>query len=148
MQNNTWFQIIVKDPGGLSGLSVIEFISPIVRKMRLKFAIVTDLSGAIAELKDSEGQVLSCSDLMRRLVEVTQFDWAFLFMYKSRPSLEEAEISDARAALQKADITVRLADDEYFYIYTRDQEVVDDLMKSYPGAEFKVCKASDLDIPA
>jgi hypothetical protein len=47
----------------------------------------------------------------------------------------------------QADLTIRLADDTYFYVYGRDQELMNELKQRYPAAEFKVSKFSVLDVP-
>jgi hypothetical protein len=47
----------------------------------------------------------------------------------------------------QADLTIRLADDTYFYVYGRNQELMNDLKERHPEAEFKMSKFSGLDIP-
>jgi hypothetical protein len=138
----------IADPKGLSGTSVAGFVRPIVGRIGTKAVITADVEGAgIAALQEAAGQVLSCDDFLNKVERATQYDWAFFFFYSTDPTPEEADVSDLTAAIQKAHVTVRLADDTYFYVYGRDKVLMNELRRSYPQAEFKVAKFSALDVP-
>lgn len=146
-QDVDWYQMVVTDKNGLTGNSVVEFVSPIIRRLGVTDVGMSDMEGAIPELKNYEGRVISTADFLRKAASVTQFDWAFLFLYVKRPALELTALADAKQAMLQADLTIRLADDTYFYVYGRDHDSMNDLRQHYPEAEFKVSKFSGLDIP-
>jgi hypothetical protein len=146
-QDENWYQLVVTDTRGLTGASVVGFVSLLIRKLGASAVGVSDLAGAILELKDYEGRVISPADFLRMAAGASQFDWAFLFLYVTLPALELAAFADDKVAMLQADLTIRLADDTYFYVYGRDHNLMNDLRQRYPEAEFKVSAFSELDIP-
>src|SRR6185312_11091010 len=91
-QDVDWYQLVVNDKSGLTGSSVVEFVSPILRRLGASSVGMSDLEGAIPELKNDEGRVISADDFLKKAAGVTQFDWAFLFLHVKRPSLELADV--------------------------------------------------------
>jgi hypothetical protein len=147
IQDVDWYQMVVSDKKGLTGLSVVEFVTPIIRRLGATVVLISDVVGAVGNLKDCEGRTLSSYEFLHRAVEAVQFDWAFLFLYVRAESIKHANASDDKKTMLEADLTIRLADDTYFYVYGRDEELMRDLRCSYPEAEFKVAKFSGLDVP-
>jgi hypothetical protein len=145
--DSIWYQVIVNDLEGLSGASVVAFIEPIIRKVGATAVVTSDLQGACPGLKDHEGRVLLPDDFLQKVANATQYDWAFFFLYSKAPTPHEADVTDERKAMWHADLTVRLADDYYFYVYSRDQKLMADLRRMQPNAEYKVARFEDLDIP-
>ncbi|HLJ88961.1 MAG TPA: hypothetical protein VKZ53_19230 [Candidatus Angelobacter sp.] len=141
-----WYQLIVTDGNGLKGSSVADFVAPLIHRLGASAVGMSDLEGAIPELKDYEDRVISPAAFLTKAASATQFDWAFIFLYVKNPSGELTDVDDKEAMLQ-ADLTIRLADDTYFYVYGRDHNVMNDLRQRYPEAEFKVSKFFGLDIP-
>ena len=146
-QEVDWYQVVVTDKNGLTGNSVVEFVGPLIRRLGASAVGMSDLEGAIPELKDYERRVISPTDFLRKAAGATQFDWAFLFLYVKRPTVELQAVADDKESMLQADLTIRLADDTYFYVYGRDHDLMNDLRQRYPEAEFKVAKFSGLDIP-
>jgi hypothetical protein len=147
IQDLDWCQLVITDKDGLSGSSVASFVSPIIRRLGASAVAISDLDGAVHDLKEYEGCVLSADDFLRKAASATQFDWAFLFLYKKSPKPGEAVSSNEKQTMLQADLTIRLADDMYFYIYGRDKELMNNLRQHYPEAEFKMSKFTSLDIP-
>lgn len=145
--DSIWYQIIVSDPEGLSGASVVAFAEPIIRKLGATAVATSDLVGACPGLKDYEGRVLTPDDFLEKARDATQYDWAFFFLYSRTPTPDEVIVSDERAVMLHADLTIRLADDYYFYVYSRDQKLMSDLRRIHPDAEYKASKFAELDIP-
>lgn len=145
--NSVWHQVVVTDPQGLSGASVASFVGPIIRELKAIAIVASDLVGACSGLKGHERQVLSPDDFLRKAVDATQYDWAFFFLYSRVPKQEELTGSDDKAAMLNADVTIRLADDQYFYVYSRDERLVSEVQLMYPAAEHKASTFAELDIP-
>ena len=142
----TWYQLSVSDPDGLSGVSVVAFVEPIIRRLGATSVITSDLVGACPELKDYEGRVLTANDFLKKARSATQYDWAFFFLYISTPTPREASVSSARADMLDANLTIRLADDYYFYVYSRDEKLMSDLRRMHADAAYKASKFAELDI--
>jgi len=145
--DRVWYQITVSDPEGLSGASVVAFLEPIISKVGATAVVTSDLLGACPGLKDHEGHVLPPDTFLQKAANATQYDWAFFFLYSKTPTADEADVSDERTAMRHADLTVRLADDYYFYVYSRDQKLMSDLRRMHPNAEYKTAEFAQLDIP-
>jgi hypothetical protein len=137
----------VTDPDGLSGTSVASFVGPIISKVGATVVVASDLVGACPELKADEGNVLASDEFLQKAANATQYDWAFFFLYSKGLKPEEGTVSNDKAAVLHADATIRLADDQFFYVYSRDQNLMSDLQRMYPKAEYKASKFEDLDIP-
>jgi hypothetical protein len=143
--SSIWHQIIITDPQGLSGVSVASFVEPIIRRLAVTTVVAQDLIGACPELMRHEKQALRDDDFLRKVAGATQYDWAFFFLYSRMP--EEMPPTDDKAAMLSADATVRLADDHYFYVYSRDEGLASDLRRKYPAAEYKTSTFAELDVP-
>lgn len=142
-----WHQIIVTDPQGLSGASVRSFVEPIVRRLAVTVVLALDLIGACPGLMRHEKQALGRDEFLGKVADATQYDWAFFFFYSRRPEPEELSPANDKAAMLSADVTIRLADDHYFYVYTRDESLASELLRTYPTAEHKTSTFDQLDIP-
>ena len=68
-------------------------------------------------------------------------------LYSRTPGPEGLGADDDKAAMLSADATIRLADDHYFYVYTRDEGLASELRREYPAAEYKTSAFGELDIP-
>jgi hypothetical protein len=147
ISSSIWHQIVVNDPHALSGGSVVSFISPIVRKLGATMIVASDLVGSYQGLKGHEERPMATDDFLQRVGDATQYDWAFFFLYSRRPKTEETEVSDEKTTMLNADATVRLADDQYFYVYSRDESLMSEMQRTYPAAEHKTSMFEELDIP-
>jgi hypothetical protein len=145
--SSLWYQIIVTDPQGLSGSSVASFVEPIIRRLGVTVVVALDLIGACPGLMRHEKQALGRDEFLRKVADAIQYDWAFFLLYLKTPRPEELAAEDDKAAMLSADATIRLADDHYFYIYTRDEGLMSELRRKYPAAEYKTSTFGELDIP-
>lgn len=141
-----WHQIIVTDPEGLSGASVAKFVGPIIRKLGATAVVALDLIGACPGLMGYEKEALVPDEFLRKVGNATQYDWAFFLLYSRMPTSKDLA-DDDKAAMLSAEATIRLADDHYFYVYTRDEKLVSELRREYPAAEYKTSSFGKLDIP-
>lgn len=144
--NSIWHQLIIPDPQGLSGKSVSTFLTPIIRKVAPKIVVAADLVGACPSLSCFENRPVSAEDFLKKVGDAIQYDWAFFFLFLELPNTL-ATFSDHKAALLEAEATIRLADDSYFYIYTRNEELISEVRHKYPAAEYKSSSFEGLEIP-
>ena len=142
-----WHQIVVTDLEGLSGASVASFVDSIIRRLDATAVVALDLIGACPGLIGHERQVLERDDFLRKVADAIQYDWAFFFLYSITPRSEDLVRADDKTIMLGADATIRLADDHYFYVYSRDEGLMFDLRCRYPTAEHKTSAFGQLDIP-
>jgi hypothetical protein len=145
--SSVWYQIIVTDPHGLSGASVASFVEPIIRRLAVTVVVALDLIGACPGLMRHEKQALGRDEFLRKVADATQYDWAFFLLYSRTSGPEGLGADNDKAAMLSADATIRLADDHYFYVYTRDEGLASELRREYPAAEYKTSEFGELDIP-
>jgi hypothetical protein len=141
-----WHQFAMSDPSNLSGESVHAFMKQILEYVDIDHIFVSDLDGAYEGLKGRSGTSLSVVEFMALVRQARQYDWAFFFLYVRR-SLPGCHVAnDDKSAMESADITVRLADDTYFYVYTKMEEFASLFRISNPEAEHKTLEFSSLEI--
>jgi hypothetical protein len=144
-----WYQLIINDPNFLSGSSVLEFIAPLVKLFRINYVLVKDVVGAVPDRSSLDGTLLSAEDFMKRIPLATQYDWAFFFMYEENPFVTDMTWgqTDNRILIEKARLTIRLADSSQFFLYEKTGEVLKALKGNPNISESKVVKLNELDIP-
>lgn len=143
-----WYQIVASDPNFLSGTSVARFVESMSTEFDIRYGLATDLVGGIQELKEVEGVIVSLDDLLQRIRSADQIDWAFFFLFKEMHAIP-ARLSKRgiRAEILSAHVTIRLVDDTYFYVYTRDDRLSSYLLRRHHGAAERICSLENLEIP-
>ena len=142
-----WCQFIIEDEKALSGQSVQDFVTPIIEKLKTKLVVACDLQGAISGLRGCEGVPLSKDDFLQKVVRAIQYDWAFFFLYGQDRMLKPVVCSNVDSAIMDADLTIRLVDDTYFYVYGHRKNITENLFEKYEGFKYKICSFDELDIP-
>lgn len=144
-----WYQLIINDPNFLSGDSVLEFISPLVKLFRINYVLVKDVVGAVPDQSSLDGALLSVEDFMQRIALATQYDWAFFFMYEENRSVTDMAWNEAddRILIEKARLTIRLTDSSQFFLYEKTGEALKALKGNPNVSESKAVKLDELDIP-
>jgi len=139
-----WLQWEHKDRNHLSGRSVFELLQPLVEAASPGFVEVTDLDGAVFGLRDAEAR-LSVSDFMSLVSDADQYDWAFFFFFKEGFEDISEDMSEL-AVIEKSYFTVRLADSNYFYVYSLDEKLNEYIFSSVGSKECKMLELEDLEI--
>jgi len=139
MENSSerWFTVIVRDSHSLSGKSVEKFVGPLLSMLGIKCVFVRDLAGSLGRMADSSGTLIGAADFMSRVGTAGQYDWAFFFLFGEQPSCDPTSLDarDDTALVGVADLTIRLVDDSFFYVYGRDSNVFRYLCERYPERE-------------
>jgi hypothetical protein len=146
LDNEKWNQVVVTDPLNLSGSSTREFLSRLIEVSCSRWVCVRDLEGAYSGLQGVGEASLSTTEFLNRVSHAVQYDWGFFFLYRKEPSISTLG-SDDRKNISTANVAVKLVDDQYFYVYTRNDDVYDYLVKRYPDAEYKAATLQNIDIP-
>jgi len=125
-----WNQIVVVDPSNLSGDSVAAFMRALMAAFDFKWVAVRDVSGAFSGSHLTESDPIPDEVFLHFVKLAVQFDWAFFFLYRNFPSPNILSGDDTKR-IWSADVTVRLADDTYFYVYTLDDRVATFLASNF-----------------
>ena len=142
-----WHQFVISDPSCLSGESVHAFMKQIMEYVDIDQIFISDMEGAYQGLKGRSGVPMSATEFMNLVRQAHQYDWAFFFLYSRGSSPGHRVANDDKSAMASADITVRLADDTYFIVYTRMDEFASRFRTCFPEAKYTMTKFNDLNIP-
>ena len=146
LDNEKWNQVVVADPLQLSGPSTQEFLSRLIEVSCSRWVCVRHLEGAYSGLQGVGEASISAAEFLSRVSHAVQYDWGFFFLYRKEPSISALGLDD-RQNISTTDVAVKLVDDQYFYVYTRDNSVSDYLLRKYPEAEYHVTNLQNIDIP-
>ena len=140
-EKEEWWQVVIADESALSGESLIRLLQLVSQHVSAQFVVLDDIEGAGEGINglvsdDETLLVLSVQAVIDCARAVVQFDWGDFFLLGHKEEavqwLPGAPYDDS---VRKALVTIRAVDDTYFYIYTRNKDLVDVLVKNYPQAE-------------
>lgn len=110
-----------------------------------EFVIADVLAGAVFGLRGIDRVGLATKDFMSKVSDADQYDWAFFYFFKEKFEEDYQDESD-RCLIGKSDFTIRLADSNYFYIYSANPMLNKYLSSNMDYGWGKLAKLSDLDI--
>jgi hypothetical protein len=145
----TWYQLIIDDPASLPGTSFSKLIRLILNKIHLRFLVLDYLHGAgIANLIDQEHSIIELNVVLNELDNVVQFDWADFFLFKNFPThWDNLHKQPYPYVIKQTDTTIRAVDDQYIYIYTPCNEIVDQIKSNYEIESIRKAQLNELDYP-
>ncbi len=131
-----WHQIIINDPECLPGRIIYDIIQILLQQVEFKFIILNDIEGAaqdwlMPKLFSLENEVLNIENFLNIVCEVQQFDWGDFFLFKEYPvKWSNPQKITYPYVIMQTDTTLRAVDDQYVYIYTPHQKIVDALVST------------------
>ena len=148
---NAWQLVTIDDnPQLLAGKSIFDLIQLLQKQLVFKYVILKDIEG-IAEgavfLRDKEGEVLEIDYLLKNICNVIQFEWGDFFLFTNYPINWNSENLDYPYLINQTDSTVRAVDNQYMYVYTPSEKVVDALKNNYKIESIKSDILENLDYP-
>lgn len=143
-----WYQLSCVDDKNLSGESIIAFLELIEPIVKIERVWIDDAIGSFESERFFNGKSFEIRAFKSELKTVTQFDWAFLYINscqsKHRGGDEEGKLlTDFR----NSQIIVRLADDSYFYVYSKNRVYIDAISKVFNQVTVTTNSFDNLDIP-
>jgi hypothetical protein len=153
IQNFPWTLITIDDPNFLSGKSISDAIQTLLEAVKFKFVILDNIDGSgkdwlIYTLQKEKDAVTPVDNFLKILCDITQLDWGDFFLFKEYPrnwsNFEGKPYSDIIA---QTDTTVRMVDNQYIYIYTPYQEIVNIIRENYEVESIKMDILENLDYP-
>ncbi|MBA4155757.1 hypothetical protein [Flavobacterium sp.] len=139
LNNQFWYEVVIDDvPRCLPGTSIHDLLLHIMKATELKYVVTDDVEGGmVLYFQQIEHVPIELNEVLPKFKTVIQFDWADFFLYKNYPSGWESfkERStrnlDYYELIQETDVTVRAVDDQYMYVYTKDENVVKVISDNY-----------------
>ena len=140
MKSNSWMQIEIQDPDGLSGRSLVRLLRSLSILLPVHAIAVRDVEGSGEGINKfiRSGDVLcfELDDFIQTASRMVQFDWGDFFLLKTADECHGVNDTTAYAAvLPRALATVRAVDSEYFYVYTTNAAAGTALMQEYQRAK-------------
>lgn len=131
-----WYLITIDDPELLPGMSFIRLLQLLLTVIPFKFVILNDIEGSgehglVYSLKQRQDEPILLSDLIPLLNGVIQLDWADFFLFKEYPSHWNNPDFYYPFLIDQSDTTVRAIDDQYIYIYTPHESIVNAIKAHY-----------------
>ena len=108
--SNNWHQLMIRDPHNLSGESVHAFMTLLGDIIRPRQVAIGDVLGAASQLQYLDGAVVPWREFLAAVRPAVQVEWAWRFLFKGTPP----DSTDEDVLLERADVSVRLMDSEYF----------------------------------
>lgn len=128
-----WFLIVVIESLDLPGASLFRLIMDLLAIRRFNFVVVDDIIGAgVQELVEMEKIIFGLSQLLMILPSVVQFDWGDFYIFENQPKdfILNTELKYPEI-ISQTDTTIRAVDDQFFYVYTPFEDVVDLIKLKY-----------------
>jgi hypothetical protein len=141
---DNWHEIVIRDPDNLSAVSVDSFVRRIIDRFGIQWVRVSDIAGAVWGLIERNGDTMPIVEFLHSVDQASQYDWAFFFMYLVEPSSTTRE---DKQNMKSADITVRLVDDAFFFVYTTNGDMALQVLNWYPSATHTLVEFGNLRIP-
>lgn len=135
--NKQWHLITIDDPEFLPGKIFIEIIQLLIKVIKFHYVVLHDVNGCgtyglIQRIQQRENESIDLSECLEILKEVEHLEWADFFLFKEFPkNWKLSHDYFYPEMIIQTDTTVRAVDDQYVYIYTPYQEIVDAIKQKY-----------------
>lgn len=151
--NLNWYLVIIDDPEFLRGQSIFEILKFLSNIDKFKFTILYDIfgfaqNGLMINLQEKENTVISLQEFLNVVCKVRQFEWGDFFLFKRKPiGWDNPDDRFYPNLVAQTDTTVRAVDNQYIYIYTPSNEIVDRIKEKYKIESITYNILTELDYP-
>jgi hypothetical protein len=146
-----WWQFIIADPEYATGSSVLCFLKELWTVRQPSFVLVFGAHWLIECFDSTAGATnvrVTTEDLSDILPGIVQIDWADFLLFGSERDVERIiELDSPWLRFAQADVSVRVADNSYFYVYTREEAFRAALASRYPDCDATYRPIDKLEIP-
>src|SRR5215471_11748373 len=91
--------VVIVDESALAGNSVKEFVEKLVSLAQIQWVWVRDVLGNTRGFS-SQAVELDAEEFLKRVGNAVQYDWAFFFMFASRPGIIPDQTDDKSALMR------------------------------------------------
>jgi hypothetical protein len=138
---NNWSLIIIDDPKFLTGESFFCLFQNLLKKIDFNYVIFDSIDGSgkyglIESLKEKENTIIKMDEFLKIFLDIKQLDWGDFFLFKDYPKdWVNPKNAPYPYVIAQSNTTVRGVDNQYFYIYTPYQEIIDLIKNNYNTVE-------------
>jgi hypothetical protein len=154
MIKNQWMLITIDDSNFLESKSISKIFNLLLTIVEFNFVILTDIQGSgkdwvITNLKKQENRPIKMNDFLEILKNIKQFDWGDFYLFQQKPLkwINTEDILDYPKLISQSETTIRAVDNQYIYIYTPYQEIVEVIEENYTIESIKTDTLENLDYP-
>jgi len=154
MIENKWSLIIIDDaPNFLQGKSLCEILKLLSTTAKFNFVVWNHIDGSgadwlISALQIQSNKIMKIDEFLKIISDIKQIDWGDFFLFKDYPNFWRNPKGELYPyVIAQPETTVRAVDNQYFYIYTRYQEVVNVIQNHYKIESIKIGSLEELDYP-
>lgn len=131
-----YWQIIIQDKSNLSGKAVAELMTELLKTVAYSWVQVYEFEGA-ADRNVWEDVVkngsLEASKFFRLIQQVAQVDWGTFCLLKDQnaSSCSQTYLEKCLECIRDGEAVVRCVDDQFFYVYTKNNDLSMAIQKKY-----------------
>lgn len=145
--------LVIDDKNFLSGESVLAFFKILLKSKPYKYVILNDVT-AIGEnciyglFRNYDDTIFRIKDLLNIMEDVKHFEWGDFYFFDKFPSEWDHTIEcDYPYLIKQSETVVRLIDDQYIYLYTTEDSVIEVIKNEYSIESLKTDFLDKLDFP-
>ena len=148
-----WTLIVIEDPKFLPGKSIFDIINLLLKVINFKFVILDYIfgianDGLILSLQKNENKILKLEDVLLELPKILQFDWGDFLFFKEYPkNWSNPKGEPYPYIISQTNTTIRAIDDQYIYVYTPYEKIVNLIKKNYEIESINTDYLENLDYP-
>ena len=153
MEKNKWFLITIDDPKFISVASILDVFTNISKIIDLKFVVLERIQGAansglIVTLQHKENILMNLDEALMLVQNVESLEWGDFFLFKTVPINWSNPINELYPfIIKQTDLTLRIVDNQYFYIYTTNNCIVTHFEDNYNLESVTLDFLDNLDFP-
>lgn len=132
-----WYLIIIDDPRMLSGESIKDMLQLLLSVIEFKYAVLDYIDGSgkngvVFSLQEKKDYILEIEKVLAYLFDIKQLDWGDFFLFKEYPkNWNNPKGEFYPYVISQTNTTVRAVDNQYFYVYTPCEEIVEIIKQNY-----------------
>lgn len=145
-------QIRIDDASLLNGNGVIDILELVQTAVKFEYVVLDYLHGGgrsgLNFIFEEKNVIYTRDEVVRNLIPEKWFDFGDFFLFKEYPkNWDWGENELYPFVVKQADTTIRLFDNQYIYVFTHYQEIVDLLVRAYTIESIKTDIPENLDYP-
>ena len=147
-----YWQIIIQDQSNLSGKAVAELLTEVLKTVAYNWVQVYEFEGA-AERNVWEDVVkngaLETNKFLELIEKVAQVDCSTFCLLKDQNTSSHTQtyLEKCFECIRDGEAVIRCVDDQFFYVYTKNNDVSMAIQEEYPCLSAKQVDLVDIEWP-
>ncbi len=100
-------------------------------------------------LQESENEIRTIEEFLTILSNINHLEWGDFFLFENYPhNWKSTKEMKYPQLISQTDTTYRVVDDEYFYIYTKKKDLIENIIIEYEVETIQVDNIHNLPFPS